>query len=180
MFVFVIQDIKDREGATTEAKIRSFLRCISQAMNGKGVCQGACESLLKSALYDYVKSHPIEAQAAIQHPDHKWDRNLKDVIDKVYYLTAGILGYHNATCNYVRKLGHHLHRRPFLSSYFVLGVGMIMVGKLHVNLAEDPSREPDEKKSKTSYQGWGYIGTGVGMILLPLSYVSNLAAGDDP
>jgi len=177
---FVIQDIEGREGVTTEAKIRAFLGCISQAMSGKGIRQGACESLLKCALYDYVKSHPMEAQAAIQHPHHKWDPNLKDVINKVHYLTAGILGYHNATCNYVRKLAHHLHQRPFISGYCVLGAGMIMVGKLHVNLAEDPSREPDEKKRSPSYQGWGYMGMGAGMIVLPLSYIFNLASGDNP
>jgi hypothetical protein len=101
---FVIQDIEGHGGATIEAKIGAFLGCISQAIYGKGIYQGACESLLKAALYDYVKSHPIEAQAAIKHSDLQWDPKLKDVINKVNHLSAGFLGNPNATRNSMIKI----------------------------------------------------------------------------
>jgi hypothetical protein len=179
---YVIQDINNRAAATTQQKIEAYIDCLAQILSSTGKHQGKCESLLKNTLFAYISFNARDAQSAIRNPQFNADPKLSNIIKKVDYLSAGILGYHNSTCNYVRKFGHHFSETFFENkhsgvAYLALGAGLVLIGGLQTVFTTNTSNPTDDKKKN---EGWGVVAFGACALAAPVVRVFYSAAKSEP
>jgi len=179
---YVIQDIDNRAAATTQQKIEAYIECLAQILSSTGKHQGKCESLLKNTLFGYISFNARDAQSAIRNPQFNADPKLSNIIKKVDYLTAGILGYHNPACNYARRLGHHfndifIENKHSGVAYLALGAGLVLVGGLQTVFTTNTTNPTDNKKKN---EGWGVVAFGACALAAPVVRVFYSAAKSEP
>lgn len=177
----VRDDILQRAGAIAQQKITAFLDCLSQTHRVSGRYQGKCESVLKNALFAYAKDHPHEAQRVLRNPHFQEDAKLTETLKKVNYLTAGLFGFRNKKCNYIRRVVHHIHESYIVNRHSGLtlsltGAGFLLVGGLQTALTSDANSSDNLKKRN---EAWAVTAIGASAILLPFFNAFRLAAKDD-
>lgn len=176
VITYINQDI-----LRVQDQMDAYLQVLSQILALGGQYSGKCESMLKNTLFNFAKANPLEAQTTIQKPEFKNDDRLSATITKVSYLTVGILGYHNSTCNYTRRFLHHLTQtycdnKHFGGNYTVLGATLVTGGLIN-SLTTDPN-DPSQKKQR---EGWAAIAAGgIAMLVYPLIHTIYATKQDEP
>jgi hypothetical protein len=173
----LVRHFIDNNAPNVQDRIGMFLNCLSQTLQRSGRNRGACESALKASIYQLVKRYPLAAQEIIQGNEYKYDSNIRDVIKTIDYLSSGIFGYRGWLPNYFRKAGHHLYEtftnnRSYAVTSLSAGTSLLLTGGLQVVFSD--TADIAQKKA-----GWAMIGTGSGILGLPIVNALYLGSKDE-
>lgn len=157
----LVHYIQTFPNANNQDQMFALFQAYSQVLAKGGLNSGICASYIKANIISFAKLNKIAAQTVINRDYLKEDDRLSDTLKKVDYLTNGILGNHNALCNYTRRFLHHFgesffNNRRFVVNYAVLGAQLIYTAGLVNALSSDPT-DPEHQKKKL---GWSAVAQG--------------------